>query len=42
LNNLHWSYSDPADIVDFNERKQKLLQIYQDIGKRLNAILKEM
>ena len=22
LNNLHWSYSDPADIVDFNARKQ--------------------
>ena len=41
LNNLHWSYSDPADIVDFNERKQKLLEIYQDIGTRLNAILKK-
>ena len=41
LNNLHWSYSDPADIVDFNQRKQKLLEIYQDIGLRLNAILKK-
>ena len=35
---LHWSYPDPADITDFESRKIKLLEIYYDLGKRLNQL----
>ena len=35
---LHWSYPDPADITDFESRKSKLLEIYYDLGKRLNQL----
>ena len=35
---LHWSYPDPAAITDFESRKIKLLEIYYDLGKRLNQL----
>lgn len=38
---LHWGYSDPADIEDFDDRKQELLRIYNDIGIKLNDLLKK-
>jgi len=38
---LHWSYPDPANITDFESRKIKLLEIYYDLGKRLNQLCTE-
>ena len=35
---LHWSYPDPAAITDFESRKMMLLEIYYDLGKRLNQL----
>jgi arsenate reductase len=41
LNTFHWAYEDPALIIDFEIRKQKLFSIYHDIGSKLNLLFKQ-